>query len=92
MVSFLYGVDATTNSTNLRPWFQSCGWSADYVILHYILPGQVQENVYTTYAGNSGRWGFDTSRIQSGQLLKYSFTYSYDYRQYDTVWYTWTQP
>jgi hypothetical protein len=76
----------------LHPWFQPCGWSADYTILHYIIPGQAQENVYTTWAGDSNRWGFDTHLMQSGQILKYSFTYSYDYRQYDTIWYTWTQP
>jgi hypothetical protein len=91
MHKFRYGVDVN-DQKYLHLWFQSCSWSADYVILHYIIPGHAPENVYTNHSGDSDRWGFDTRLIKSGQILKYSFTYSYNRRQYDTVWYTWTQP
>src|SRR5215469_7489011 len=42
--TFNQGV-TSTGSTTATAWFQPCGWTAGYVILHYIIPGQVQQNV-----------------------------------------------
>ncbi|HET8840448.1 MAG TPA: glycoside hydrolase family 16 protein, partial [Ktedonobacteraceae bacterium] len=43
--TFSVGV-ASTSSTTALPVFQPCGWTAGYVILHYIRPGLAQQNVF----------------------------------------------
>jgi len=87
---FKYGVDKT-GSTTARPWFQPCGWTAGYVILHYTRPGLSQQNVYMNYNSGAGRWEYDVSSLSSGQTLQYSFTYQRNGLQYDTGWSSWTQ-
>ena len=89
--TFTYGVN-NTGSSSAQPWFKPCGWTAGYVILHYIVPGQSQQNVYTTYNSGNGEWQYSVSGISSGQVLQYSFTYQQNGLQYDTAWYNWTHP
>jgi hypothetical protein len=89
--NFTYGVN-NTGSSSAQPWFKPCGWSAGYVILHYIVPGQTQQNVYTTYNSGSGQWQYSVSGLSSGQTLQYAFTYQKSGLQYDTQWYSWTHP
>ncbi len=71
--------------------FQPSGWSAGYVILHYVAAGQTQQNVYMTYNSGSSRWEYTAGGINSGSNVSYSFTYQKDGLQYDSGWYTWTQ-
>jgi beta-glucanase (GH16 family) len=89
--SFIVGV-VSASSTSALPWFQPCGWTAGYVIVHYITPSVSQQNVYTTYNSSTSRWEYTVSGISSGQVLQYSFTYQKSGLQYDTSWYSWTHP
>lgn len=89
--TFTNGVN-NTGSSSAQPWLKPCGWTAGYVILHYIAPGQAQQNVYTTYNSGNGEWQYSVSGVSSGQVLQYSFTYQKGGLQYDTAWYSWTHP
>jgi hypothetical protein len=88
---FTQGV-ANVSSTQARPWFKPSGWTAGYVILHYIRPGLVQQNVNMTYNTSTARWEYTVGGISSGQVLQYQFTYQKAGLQYDTGWYSWTKP
>jgi hypothetical protein len=85
------GVNSTGSSTALA-WFQPCGWTAGYVILHYIAGSNVQQNVYMSYNSGAGQWQYTVSGMSSGEALQYSFTYQKNGLQYDTAWSTWTHP
>ncbi len=87
--SFAQGVTSLT-STQARFWFQPCGWTAGYVILHYSIPGQAQQNVNMTYNSSTARWEYTVSGLSSGQVITYSFTYQKNGLQYDTGSYSWT--
>ena len=89
--SYLQGV-VSASSTTALPWFQPCSWTAGYVILHYVLPGAVQQNVYMTYNSSTSRWEYTVSGMTSGEVLQYSFTYQKSGLQYDTSTTTWTHP
>lgn len=78
------------NATQDQFWFQPDGWTAGYVILHYIVAAQVQQNVNMTYNSGSSRWEYTVGNLSSGQTISYSFTYQKDGLQYDTGWSTWT--
>ena len=89
--TFAQGV-INVNSSSAKFWFQPCGWTAGYVILHYTVPGQVQQNVQMTYNSSTARWEFTAGGMSSGQTITYSFTYQKSGLQYDTGNYTWTHP
>ncbi len=89
--SFNQGV-VNSGSTTALPWFQPCGWTAGYVILHYIRPGLSQQNVQMSYNSSTSRWEFSVTGMSSGQVLQYAFTYQQNGLQYDTSWYSWTHP
>src|SRR5207248_4385415 len=48
----------TVNSSTALSWFQPSGWTAGYVILHYIVAGQTQQNVNMTYNTGTARWEY----------------------------------
>ncbi len=87
--SFAEGV-TNSGSTSAVPWFEPCGWTAGYVIVHYIVSGQTQQNVNMSYS--APLWQYTVNGISSGQTLQYQFTYQKSGLQYDTGWYTWTHP
>lgn len=89
--TFSVGV-ASPSSTTALVVFQPCGWTAGYVILHYIRPGLSQQNVYMTYNSGAARWEYTVTGMSSGQVLQIAFTYQRSGLQYDTGWYTWTHP
>jgi hypothetical protein len=89
--TFTQGV-VSSSSTSALPWFKPCGWTAGYVILHYITPNVSQQNVYMTYNSGNARWEYTASNINAGQVLQYQFTYQQNSLQYDTGWYSWTHP
>jgi hypothetical protein len=89
--AFTQGVD-NVSSTQARVWFKPNGWSAGYVILHYIRPGLAQQNVNMTYNSSAARWEYLVSGLSAGQTLQTSFTYQRSGAQYDTGWYNWTKP
>lgn len=82
----------SSGSTSALPWFQPCGWTAGYVIVHYIRSGLAQQNVYMTYNSSTSRWEHNVSGMSPGQVLQYSFTYQKSGLQYDTGWTSWTHP
>ncbi len=88
--AFAQGV-TNVSSSQARFWFQPCGWTAGYVIVHYTVTGQTPQNVNMTYNSSTGHWEF-TANISSGQSVTYSFTYQKSGLQYDTGNYTWTHP
>ncbi len=73
-----------SGSNSALPWFQPCGWTAGYVILHYSLPGQPQQDVTMTYNSSTTRWEYTVNGLSSSQALTYSFTYQRKELQYDT--------
>lgn len=89
--TFSQGVNSVS-STSARFWFQPCGWTAGYVIVHYIVPGQVQQNVQMTFNSSAGQWQFTAGGMSSGQTITYSFTYQRDGLQHDTASFSWTHP
>lgn len=88
---FNQGVNSVS-STQAQFWFQPCGWTAGYVIVHYIVPGQVQQNVQMTFNNGAGQWQFTAGGMSSGQTITYSFTYQRDGLQHDTGSFTWIHP
>lgn len=78
------------SSNQARAWYK-CSGTCSYVILHYIRPGLVQQNVQMTYNGAQARWEYLITGITAGQVLQYQFTYN-DGVQHDTAWYSWTKP
>jgi|GEM_PF-569082 len=89
--TFAQGV-VNSGPTMALPWFQLCGGTANYVILHYTVPGQVQQNVRMSFNSSTSRWEFTVNGITTGQVLQYSFTYQVNWRQHDTTWFSTTQP
>ncbi|HLI09802.1 MAG TPA: glycoside hydrolase family 16 protein [Ktedonobacteraceae bacterium] len=89
--SYVDGVTSTGSST-AQAWFQPCGWTAGYVILHYIAGSNTQQNVQMSYNSGTGQWTYAVSGMTSGETLQYSFTYQENGLQYDTSWSTWTHP
>jgi hypothetical protein len=89
--TFTSGV-VNSGSTSALPWFQPCGWTAGYVIVHYIRPGLSQQNVNMTYNSSTSRWEYNVTGMSSGQVLQYSFTYQKNGAQYDTSVSNWTHP
>jgi hypothetical protein len=88
---FSQGVNSVS-ATQAQFWFQPSGWTAGYVILHYTIPGQVQQNVQMSYNSSAGQWQYTAGGMSSGQTITYSFTYQQNGLQYDTSTYTWTHP
>ncbi|HET8846419.1 MAG TPA: thaumatin family protein [Ktedonobacteraceae bacterium] len=82
----------SVSSTQGQFWFQPMGWTAGYVIIHYVVPGQPQQNVNMTYNSSSSRWEYTAGGMSPGQVITYSFTYQKSGLQYDTGSYTWTHP
>jgi beta-glucanase (GH16 family) len=89
--AFTQGVD-NVSATQARIWFRPNGWTAGYVIVHYLRPGLVQQNVNMTFNSGSGRWEQLVDGLSAGQLLQYSFTYQRDGVQADTGGFSWTKP
>ena len=83
---------SSAGSTQVQFSFQPCGWTAGYVIVHYTVSGQTQQNVNMAYNSSSGQWTYTAGGMSSGQTVTYSFTYQEGGLQYDTGTYTWTHP
>ena len=83
------GVD-NISSNQARPWYK-CSATCSYVIVHYIVASQAQQNVNATYNSSLTRWEYTITGITSGQVLQYQFTYN-DGLQHDTAWFSWTKP
>jgi len=62
--------------------------TAQYVILHYTLPGQVQQNV--NMAGSNGTWTYTIPDLTSGEQVSYNYTYNFAGVQSDSPDYTYT--
>jgi beta-glucanase (GH16 family) len=88
---FAQGVD-NLNTTQVRAWFQPNGWTAGYVIIHYLRPGLSQQNVNMAFNAGSGRWELVITGLAPGQTLQYSFTYQRGGLQSDTGTFSWTKP
>ncbi|HEX6777505.1 MAG TPA: hypothetical protein VF099_04840, partial [Ktedonobacterales bacterium] len=89
--TFAQGV-INVNSSSAKFWFQPCGWTAGYVILHYTVPGQTPQNVQMTYNSSTARWEFTAGGMSPGQTITYSFTYQKGGVQFDTGNFSWTHP
>jgi len=88
---YTYGVSSTGSNT-ARICFRPTGFTAGYVIIHYIIPGQPQQNINMTYNSGAGQWEYNISGINPGQVLQYQYTYQKAGLQYDSPWFNWTKP
>lgn len=88
---FGQGVDNVA-ATQVRVWFQPNGWTAGYVIVHYVRPGLVQQNVNMAFNAGSGRWELLVDGLSAGQTMQYSFTYQRNGLQFDTGSFSFTKP
>jgi len=88
---FQQGV-SNSGSTSGLVWFKPCGYTAGYVILHYIRPGLAQQNINMTYNSGAGRWEYNVTGMAAGQTLQYQFTYQKAGVQYDSSWFSWVHP
>jgi hypothetical protein len=86
--TFVHSVVRSSSSSEI-PWFEPGGWTAGYVILHYQIPNQEQENVYMSYNSSTMRWESTINGLRLGTAVTYSFTYQRNGLQYDTDWSTW---
>ena len=82
----------TVNTNTARVWFKPCGYTAGYVILHYIRPGLAQQNINMSYNSSAARWEYSVVGITAGQTLQYQFTYQKNGLQYDSAWFSWVKP
>jgi hypothetical protein len=89
--TFSAGV-VNSSTTTALPWFQPCGWTAGYVIIHYMIGGNTQQNIKMTYNSGTNRWESTVNDISVGQVLTYSYTYQKDELQHDTETFKWTHP
>ena len=89
--NFNQGVTKVSGS-QAQFWFQPCNWMAGYVIIHYTMPGQVQQNVNMSFNNGAGQWQYTAGGISSGQTITYSFSYQQNGLQYDSGTCTWTHP
>ena len=89
--TFNQGVNSVSGS-QAQFWFQPCNWTAGYVIVHYTVPGQSQQNVTMAYNSGNGHWEYTAGGMSPGQTITYSFTYQQNGLQYDTGTYSWTHP
>lgn len=89
--TFTQGVNSVSSSS-AQFWFKPCGWTAGYVIVHYVVPGHVQQNVQMTYNSGTARWEYTAGTMSPGQTITYSFTYQQNGLQHDTSTFTWTHP
>jgi glycosyl hydrolase family 64 (putative beta-1,3-glucanase)/carbohydrate binding protein with CBM56 domain len=87
--TFSQGVTSVSSSQALF-WFQPNGWTAGYVILHYLQPGVPQQNLNMVYNGGTVRWEYTAGGMSAGQVITYSFTYQQAGLQYDSNSYTFT--
>ena len=87
---YTYGASTSSSSAALV-CFKPSGFTAGYVILHYIVAGAGQQNVNMTYNAGTARWELPVN-INSGQVLQYQYTYQKSGLQYDTGWFSWTKP
>ncbi|GHO46876.1 glycoside hydrolase family 16 protein [Ktedonospora formicarum] len=88
---YTYSASSTgTNQALLT--FKPTGWTAGYVIVHYIVAGGGQQNVYMTYNSGNARWEYTVGGVNPGNVVQYAFTYQKSGLQYDTPWYSWTHP
>ena len=88
---FTQGV-TSTSSTQAQFWFKPSGWTASYVIVHYTIAGQVQQNIQMTYNSSAAEWQYTAGGFSAGKSATYSFTYNKGGLQYDTGSYSWTHP
>ncbi len=89
--SFAQSVSSAGSSQALFT-FQPSGWTAGYVIVHYTVAGQGQQNVNMSYNSGAASWQYTAGGMSSGSSVTYSFTYQKNGLQYDTGTYTWTHP
>lgn len=72
-------------------WFKTNNWDADYVIVHFKVSGESQQNIRMTYNTTTGRWEYTAGGFEDGLDGTYAFTFSQNGKQTDTDFKTWTQ-
>jgi hypothetical protein len=86
---FTQGV-TSLNATQARPWFAPNGYTAGYVIVHYLVNNVNQQNVNMVFNGGNGRWEYTISGLSSGSAVTYFFTYNKNGTQLDSQWFQYT--
>src|SRR5688572_5582544 len=81
---FTQGMSYVSGSSALS-WFSPNGYTAGYVILHYVRPGLSQQNINMVWNAGTGRWEFTITGLAAGNVVTYSFTYNKNGTQYDSA-------
>jgi beta-glucanase (GH16 family) len=81
---------ASTGATSAQVRFVPNGYTAGYVILHYLINNVNQQNVNMTWNGATGRWEWNVTGLSAGAQLTYSFTYQKNGTQLDSQWFVYT--
>jgi beta-glucanase (GH16 family) len=87
--SFNSGVSPLSSSA-AQFWFKPGNWTASYVILHYTVSGNTQQNVYMNFNSGAGRWEYNVSGLAAGKTVRYGYTYNTGGLQYDSATATYT--
>jgi hypothetical protein len=66
------------------------GFTAGYVIVHYLVNNVNQQNQSMSWNAGAGRWEQTVSGLTTGALVTYSFTYQKNGTQYDSQWFLYT--
>jgi hypothetical protein len=81
---------ASLGSTQAQVRFVPNGFTAGYVIIHYLVNNVNQQNLNMTWNAGAGRWEHTVDGLSSGALVTYFFTYNKNGTQYDTQWFNYT--
>lgn len=87
-ITWTQGV-TSVSSSSVKVWFKPSA-TCSYVILHYTVTGQAQQNINMTYNSGAAQWEYTITGLASGNVITYSFTYNTGGLQYDTGTYTYT--
>jgi beta-glucanase (GH16 family) len=77
----------STGSSSAQIQFVPNGYTAGYVIAHYLINNVNQQNLNMAWNAGAGRWELPVSGLSSGAQLSYFFTYQKNGTQFDSQWF-----
>ena len=81
---------ASLGATDAQVRFVPNGFTAGYVIVHYLVNNVNQQNLNMAWNAGTGRWEHTVGGLSSGALVTYFFSYQKNGTQYDTQWFNYT--
>ncbi|HEX6736686.1 MAG TPA: thaumatin family protein [Vicinamibacteria bacterium] len=81
---------ASLGPTQAQIRFAPIGFSAGFVIVHYLVNGANQQNLFMAFNAGAGRWEQPVSGLGAGATVTYSFTYQKAGLEYTSGWFQYT--